>query len=185
MIYINTLFAVLGAIVVGVLADGGYSLNCRNMSLVNLNQKHLGLRAYCDTTTGTPQCSILDLDLCYRTKGNDLKLDPMDNGKLSSNCSMDTCSLGGGGYSATQLHCRCRHDTRRHKHSPSSTDTNALMSNDNGFLKCFDNNATFESDCTQKPAVRRGSGNRYPVPSWTLIFLFGPLYLAFFYGAGW
>lgn len=78
MIYINTLFAVLGAIVVGVLADGGYSLNCRNMSLVNLNQKHLGLRAYCDTTTGTPQCSILDLDLCYRTKGNDLKLDPMD-----------------------------------------------------------------------------------------------------------
>lgn len=75
---VKTLFTLLGAFAIAVAADGGYTSNCQNVSIVDLDKKHIGLRAYCNADTGAPQCSILDFDLCYGTTGEYQKLQEKD-----------------------------------------------------------------------------------------------------------
>ncbi|KAI0165403.1 hypothetical protein GGR52DRAFT_558598 [Hypoxylon sp. FL1284] len=80
-----TIFLVLlGTFAVRVIADGGYSGNCNNVSLVDLGDAHIGLRAYCNAGASAHQCSILDLNYCYGTTGESrrLSLEEMDKSFL-------------------------------------------------------------------------------------------------------
>ncbi|XXH01727.1 hypothetical protein Hte_008088 [Hypoxylon texense] len=167
------LFALLTALAVVVATDGGYISNCRNVSIVNLDSNHIGLRAYCDADTSAPRCSIMDLDLCYGTTGEYLKLEARDNGMLSRNCTTDSCVLQTDTPAhITVLSCRCRN---RSKESRSTKETNDIISNNNGTLKCFENLGTTPPDCAQI-ATKSGSRAKY-LPSWIFVYIFIPLYL--------
>ncbi|OTB17637.1 hypothetical protein K445DRAFT_9498 [Daldinia sp. EC12] len=134
-----------GALAWYAAADGGYAKDCQSMAVIQ-SQDNFSLRATCKAGNKS-QCSILDLGKCYGTDAGILK--PRDNGNLPR-CR--SCVLNG-----TSLECDCRSSSKG-PHHKSSVDTNDLIVNDNGILKCFDNRADAPNDCAQKP-LKSGCGN--------------------------
>lgn len=65
-------FILAGVFACHAIADGGYAKNCRNMTLVDLDDPHVGLKASCKVGN-KDQCSILDLWQCYGTDNGILK----------------------------------------------------------------------------------------------------------------
>ncbi|KAI2464905.1 hypothetical protein F4781DRAFT_435921 [Annulohypoxylon bovei var. microspora] len=131
-------------------AGGGYADDCKNMTLVNV-ESQVGLRAYCASSSGGPQCSILPLDLCYGT--NEAKVIPQNMGNFSKRCYPTHSELNG-----TILRSGChRSSYRKGPLTWTELDTNELIFADGGMLKCFNNRATTPQDCGQRPV---GSGNK-------------------------
>ncbi|KAI8961487.1 hypothetical protein F5Y11DRAFT_366714 [Daldinia sp. FL1419] len=128
-------------------ATGGYAKDCQNLTLVDMDNSHVGLRASCKVANKV-QCSVLDLWQCYGLDDGVLK--PQDKGDL---LRCRSCLL----MNNTILECQCRAH-RGGSHHPTSIDTNDLIINDGGVLKCFDNRATTPSDCAQKPKSMASSG---------------------------
>ncbi|KAI0849401.1 hypothetical protein F5Y00DRAFT_269385 [Daldinia vernicosa] len=127
-------------------ADGGYAKNCQNMMLVDLDNSHVGLKASCKAGN-KDQCSILNLWQCYGTDNNGA-LKPQERG-AAPRCR--SCKLNG-----TVLQCDCR-DRSQGRYHISSVDTNNLIVNDNGVLKCFGNKAITPDDCASKRSSGYGS----------------------------
>ncbi|KAI1643662.1 uncharacterized protein F4817DRAFT_319545 [Daldinia loculata] len=151
-------FILAGVFACHAIADGGYAKNCRNMTLVDLDDPHVGLKASCKVGN-KDQCSILDLWQCYGTDNGILK--PQDKGNLPR-CR--SCKLDG-----TVLECECRTD-RKGRHHTSSVDTNDLIVNDNGVLKCFGNRATTPDNCAQKQSSGCGSNRSLVTLGYALSF---------------
>lgn len=49
-------------------ADGGYTKDCQNSTIVVVNDS-ISMRSYCKGPSATPQCSILNLNQCYGVDG--------------------------------------------------------------------------------------------------------------------
>ncbi|KAI0892357.1 hypothetical protein F4806DRAFT_500041 [Annulohypoxylon nitens] len=141
-----------------VSADGGYAGHCKNITLVKLADE-LGLRAYCEASSGASQCNILSLDRCY---GSDMGLiKSMDNGSMSKRCPLDRPHLNG-----TVLNTEChKFGSRKSAYVNTSIDTNQLIISDNGILGCFENRATTPHDCAQRTMSSSTDISRIPIVS--------------------
>ncbi|KAI1378091.1 hypothetical protein F4677DRAFT_458794 [Hypoxylon crocopeplum] len=151
----------LGVFAYRVNADGGYANDCKNLTAVSISDS-FALRAYCPATSGTPQCSILDLNDCYGT--NDGTLVERSGGQFHNRCYARDCSLNG-----TELECRCATRPKHNGLRNFTIDTNDLVINDHGTLRCFDHGASTPSDCAERP-VYSGSSQTLPVCTWVYAF---------------
>ncbi|KAI1469156.1 uncharacterized protein F4812DRAFT_470251 [Daldinia caldariorum] len=135
-------FVLAGAFASYAIADGGYAKDCQDMTIVQ-SDEIFSLKASCKVGNKS-QCSVLDLWNCYETDDGILK--PKDKGN-QPRCK--SCDLSG-----TMLECDCPSSHRGH-YVKSSIDTNDLIVNDQGVLKCFNKSA---DNCAQKPS-KSGCGN--------------------------
>ncbi|KAK8096693.1 hypothetical protein PG999_012637 [Apiospora kogelbergensis] len=84
--------------------------------------------ANCPKPDKTWQCSILDLDKCYAN--NKGAITPREDGGFSGSCN--DCY-----WTNTVLHCNCDIDPG-HRFMQPQIETNLLLVNADGFMKCFD-----------------------------------------------
>ncbi|KAI1501526.1 hypothetical protein F5X99DRAFT_408925 [Biscogniauxia marginata] len=123
-----TLGLLVGLLVTSCSAAGAYYQSCFQANILGTSDIMLVLEANCHTPPMGPPwiCSQLDLNLCY---GNDKgRIIAKDRGELGKTC--DNCQLDGSIFS-----CDC--ETGLGGKERSSIDTNELVLNQDGWLKCY------------------------------------------------
>ncbi|KAI0599646.1 hypothetical protein F4775DRAFT_591096 [Biscogniauxia sp. FL1348] len=119
----------LGLLVSTCSAAGDYYSSCFQANILGTSDVFLLLEANCHTPPMGPPwiCTHLNLNLCY---GNDNGvLVARDKGMFGKTC--DTCQMDG-----SVLSCNCEVDGNAGRRR-TSIDTNDLIVNEKGWLKCF------------------------------------------------
>ncbi|KAI0019863.1 hypothetical protein F4780DRAFT_744384 [Xylariomycetidae sp. FL0641] len=131
------LSASLAAAVVSV--HGHYNNTCGSPALVDIGT-HKWLQAQCTDDQNRAPCSVLDIDVCYGN--NDGVIVPWMGGNFLTKVDQKCvgCTLDG-----TKLSCLCQLKDPD-LFNTSTIDTDKLLENENGYLKCYDTVATL-SDC--------------------------------------
>ncbi|KAI2618134.1 hypothetical protein GGR54DRAFT_648628 [Hypoxylon sp. NC1633] len=140
---------------------GGFAASCKHLALVEHNN-HTGLRAECQATGNTTQCSILDLNECYMYKRTTGNIEASDEGGFNHISDVKTCALDG-----FTMSCQILRDTYKRR----EVWLNRTISNDGGYLRCFANRADAPLDCATRPAF---SDSDRPSEALVLLPTFGP-----------
>ncbi|KAI5925639.1 hypothetical protein F4810DRAFT_659505 [Camillea tinctor] len=127
MMILTALVFCFGLLVSTCNAAGDYYNSCFQTNILGSSDVFLLLESNCHTPPMGPPwiCTHLNLNNCYGNQNGNLI--EQDKGMLGKSC--DNCQMDG-----SVLSCDCNSDDGKRR---SSIDTNNLVVNQDGWLKCF------------------------------------------------